>query len=494
MSEEAAYTERLAEALERRRSYLDEKVLPKLKESFRTFHTSYQGLFNILQRKGLVQEDPYKNDQKISEVEPPSDEHFLDSEKDQIMSVRLSAFDSTLDYLTNYFEFSLEHIDLKRVKNLVGLANFIKWSNLSEASPRPTTRTLAEYAAKLRSDADPLSTNLLKDSVEQLTKNQQTILKLMKQIATFKREEYKLYLREEVVPESGVASGKAYENRDQSIKQIRKSYVKKNPGGGFFGELAAEVVDEDFGPDGESLRGEVLQTLEVKDEKAAPKQKADSLRPVLMDGIRSLAGASRPLEGILQGIHENIELLENRRKGFGERFREWIDRLVNREESGRVYDVEYLDEATNTAHTERIDYDSFRQQIQKRARLYGAILSKVSNVSRKLEGASEDQLFAFLQKHVEELYVAQRQLKSLDTHIRAEAPRAQRNSLVGVNTELQTLQEAVTKANKKKHAYVAKKEEQEQFARLGVNGGAPGPGGGAGGGGGATPGAGEGGD
>jgi hypothetical protein len=135
----------------------------------------------------------------------------------------------------------------------------------------------------------------------------------------------------------------------------------------------------------------------------------------------------------------------------------------------RVFDVEYLDEATSTTHTERIEFDSFRASILKRARLYGAILNKVSNVSRKLEDAGEDQLFTFLQKHVEELFIVHRQLQSLDTHIRSETPRAERNNLRGINAELTSLKETITKANKKKHAYVAKKDEQEQFKKLGIS-------------------------
>ncbi len=468
MSEDAGYTEQLAEALEKRREYLTDKVLPQLKEAFRTFHTTYQGLFNILQRKGLVEEDPYKSDQKVAEVQPPSDDPFMDSERDHEMSVRLSAFDNQLDYLTNYFEFSLDHIDLRRVKNLVGLANYIKWNNLSEASPKYTTRTVAEFAGKLRAEADPLSVNLLKDSVEQLTRTQQTILKLMKQIAEFKREEYKLYLREEVIPEAGLNPRNAYENKEPSLRAVKKAYGARNAESPFFPELAAEVVDEDYGPDGATLREQVLSSLEVKDQKQKKQSNRDELRPMLMDGIRAMAGVSRNLEQTMEKITENVVALENRRKSFGERFREWIDRLVNRERPTRVFDVEYLDESTSTAHTERIDFDSFRESILKKARLYGALLNKMSNASRKLENASEDQLFAFLQKHLEELLVAHRQLESLDTHIRSETPRDQRNSLQGINTELAALKETISRANKKKHSYVAKKEEQEQFKKLGI--------------------------
>jgi hypothetical protein len=468
MSEDGGYTQQLASALEQRGEQLEEKVLLEVKENFRTFHAAYQGLFNILQRKGLIGEDPYKNDQKISEVAPPPDDPFLESEKDQKMSVRLSAFDNMLDYLTNYFEFSLDNIDLKQVKNLVGLTNYIKWSNLSEASPKYTTRALAEYAGKLRSETDPLSGNLVKDSVEQLTKMQQSILRHLKQIADYKKEEYKLFLREEIIPHSDLSEAQAYHQKDRSIRSIRKAFQERGAGRPFFQELVDEVINEDFGPDGHALRQEVLSHLQVREEKPKQKQKQDELRPILMEGIRNLPAAGRSIEEILNKIDENVGLLDNRKKSFGERFREWIDRMVNRDTPKRVFEVEYLDDATSTTHTERIEYESFTTSMRKKARLYGAIPNRMSNVGRKLEDASEDQLYNFLQKHLEALAIAQRQLQSLDTHIRAEAPRAQRNSLNGVADELAQLKETTAKANKKKHAYVSKKEEQEQFRKLGI--------------------------
>ena len=228
MSEDTEYAQLLAEAIENRRAHVAEKVIPELKEAFRAFHSSYQGLWNILQRKGLIQEDPYKNDQKISDAVAPSDESFMESEKDQQMSVRLSAFDNTLDYLTNYFEFSLDHMDLRRVKNLVGIANYIKWNNLSETSPKFTTRALAEYAGKLRGEADTLSINLLKDAVEQLSKTQRNLLSYLKQIAEVKKAEYKLYLREEVVPEAEFDPNSAYQNREKTLRAMKKAYSAKN--------------------------------------------------------------------------------------------------------------------------------------------------------------------------------------------------------------------------------------------------------------------------
>ena len=81
MEERIDLADALNQAVAHRREYIDKRLMPKLKESFRRYHTSFQNVYNVLLRKGIVQEDPYKSDFKISEVTIPSNEPYLESEK-----------------------------------------------------------------------------------------------------------------------------------------------------------------------------------------------------------------------------------------------------------------------------------------------------------------------------------------------------------------------------------------------------------------------------
>ncbi|MFW6231976.1 MAG: hypothetical protein ACOC37_02865 [Spirochaetota bacterium] len=74
MEGDQPFRARVAQAIEDRRSAIESDELPRLKELFRVFHTSFQGLHQLLIRKGLVQQDPYKDEQKISDITPPDDE------------------------------------------------------------------------------------------------------------------------------------------------------------------------------------------------------------------------------------------------------------------------------------------------------------------------------------------------------------------------------------------------------------------------------------
>ncbi len=164
-----------------------------------------------------------------------------------------------------------------------------------------------------------------------------------------------------------------------------------------------------------------------------------------------------------------MTVYEQKPRGFLDRFKEWVLRVSNQEAVSRSYDVEFLDEATATAHTETIDVDQFVQELRKRAKLYGALLNRASPAYQKLAQASEEQLFEFLRKHSEELFVMHRRISSIDTFVRTEVSREKRNQLRAMQVSLSNLKDALLKANKKRHDYLSRKEEAQQLKRLGVD-------------------------
>ena len=65
------YNDILQEALIVRRDWLEKSELAKLKEELRLFQISYSVLYNMFLKKKLINEDPYKQEAKISELEIP---------------------------------------------------------------------------------------------------------------------------------------------------------------------------------------------------------------------------------------------------------------------------------------------------------------------------------------------------------------------------------------------------------------------------------------
>jgi hypothetical protein len=456
------FRDQLGTALEQKRSELEERDLPKLKEEYRLFHAAFQGIYELFKKWGILEEDPYKNDERISEISPPSSEHMLESERDQQMGIRLGQYDNQLDFLNNYTQFNLDSLTLKRLKNIIALTNYIKWPQLTPNSTNPPTRVMAEYIQKLKSEGDKMSANVVQDSQEQLNQRTRTILQLLKQISLFKKYQYKHQVLESVAPHAQLDPNGSVQENQKRLKRAFNTAQTEIP---FYSDLVQELLEE---LSDEQKREEALSSLAVQQTEKPQKAGERSLKPILMEALRALAGASRPLESANTKLQENVTVLESRRRGLMQRLRDFVDRLYNRTPQGRVFEVEYLDENTSTAHTEQLDFDSLSERTLKKARTCGAILSKVSSLSRKLEAASEEQLFEYLNKQLSEVFVLRRQIESLDTYLQTEVPREQRSRLRGLNVEIQQLKEAIGKANQKKHQYVAEKDEQEQFRKLGI--------------------------
>ncbi|MFW5789467.1 MAG: hypothetical protein ACOCW3_05975, partial [Spirochaetota bacterium] len=239
--------------------------------------------------------------------------------------------------------------------------------------------------------------------------------------------------------------------------------------GPFIPELASEVLAEEYGPDAEKRRAEVLERLQSSDASSKKARPKESLRDQLVAAIRALSAASRPLETIGENLRTNAEAAQTQKKGFGQAFREWIDRLTNRTPAKTTYEVEYTDESTGSRHTETIVLDDFLERIGKKSRLYGAFLARSGGPWAKLQKASDEQLYQYINRELGECHVVHRRAGALDAHLKAKAGPAERKKMKGVKIELSSLRNAIVKANQLKHEYVAKKEELEQLRKLGMD-------------------------
>ncbi|MFQ3619519.1 MAG: hypothetical protein SNJ78_01105 [Spirochaetales bacterium] len=469
MEESGNFLTQLQNALEQYRTHLDSTELPQLKEQYRLLHTAFVSLYKVLLKKGLIHEDPYKKDNKISEISVPPEDNFLDSEKTDQMSIRLSLFESQLDFLLNFYQFRTEFLDLSRIKLLLGLTRYITWDQFSEVSAKINTKTLAELVGKVTKGEDALSAGILKDALYQIQKAFRNILAILKKLSEFQREVYKFEVRLAILPTLKIERGKALAMKEEILRNIKKQFPHALPGKPFFPELVAEILEEEYGSNGPELRKAVLEKFKIEQVVQRPQKTEVSFKDILLEGIRTLASVSRTLDEVSQKLMDNSIILQSRKRPLLERIKLWFQRMVQKEEDILVYEVEYMDLTTSTTKKEPIRFLSFIEDLKKRARIYAGILSRSSTGYKRLEQAGEEQLFIFLNKHIEELQLIHRRLNGLETFFRSETPRENRASLRGIKIELTSIQNILVKANQKRHDYVAKKEEIEQLRKLGVD-------------------------
>ena len=463
--EEKTAGSQLEETLFRFQDNLNQVVLPKLKEDFRTIHSAFKTIHNILMKKGFIHEDPYKSETKLSEIIIPPTSAFSDGEKIDQMSIRLSSYEVQLDFLLNFYQFSMEFLNISRIRLVAGLLRYIDWERLGVTAQDPTTKALAEIIMKAKTGAEPLSVSLINDSLEQIRKTVPACMKPLKDITDFSRELYKMEMRAKVF---SAIKATAQTDKDEIIRQVKKAFPSIMQGKAFFPELAGEVVEEDYGPNGEKLKAAIIQRFAVKEAKPKTVQQKVSYTGMLLEAIRALSVVARPLEDAAAKLVDNNILMQAKKTGFMEKVMQWLSQLSNKQEEAAVYEVDYFDSASGTTKHEKIPFEAFIADVQKRVRTFNGVSLRGGPVYNRMEKADEDTLFSFLEKQISETTVTHRRLQGLDEFFKVKIPPEQRSALKGIKIELTGVNNAVIRASQKKHEYIARKEESEQIKRLGI--------------------------
>jgi len=465
--ERTDYSIRLETALEARNKFIEEKRLPHLKENFRLFQTLFENIYNILLRKSLIQEDPYKYEQKISEISLPSRENFSESEKQEKMSQRLSEFHNQLDFLNNYYQFSLEFLNLNRIKLIVGLVKYINWQNLSTTSSNITTMVLAEYIQRVKHGTDKVSVAIIQDAVSQLDNTTKQIMAALSEITFWLRENYKLELRIKIL--SRLPDMKAGEPpKDGIIKTIKRMFVQSMQGSPFFPSLVEEVLAENYSSQSKELQQIILERLAIKEVKHRKKKKEHAYKAILLEAVRNLTKSGITLKDGLAKLNDNSLMLNSRKVTFREQFSRWVRKTIQKEADKQIFEVEYFDGTTSAAIIEKIAFNRFYQESQQKARLFMTLANKMSTAYQRLEGAGEEQIFDFLNKNLGDLQLIYRRMEGLSTYFRSEFTQTERNKLKGIRLELTALKNSIVKTNKIRHDYVSRKEEEQQMKKLGI--------------------------
>jgi hypothetical protein len=463
----APYAERLEQALENQRRYLDQTTLPRLKSLFESMHGTYQNFYNVLLRKSLVREDPYKEEQKLSEIELPPTTEVAEIEKSDQIGLRLSMFDNQLDFLLQYYQFSIEYLTLKRIRLLAGLIRFINWDHLAATSTQINTRLLAEMVNKVRGSSDTFSIQVINNAQNQLVKICNDIGRSLKSLSTYHRERYKLEVRRSVLDLLDISQEAFRANQAAVTAQIKKRFGEALAGMPYYDDLVNEILAEDFGSNTQAKQEDVLNQLSIKTEKDTKKKQID-FRTLLLDAIRLLSVSGKPVERALAKLSESSGIIEEYRSRIDGPFKRWLARMLGKKKEARVYEVEIVDPATAVAKTMSVNFDNFHKKGVQTGRLIATYAGKTSPGYARLESMDEEGLYALLERNIIEIQQMTKMLPALHSYFQEEMDANNRGKLRGVKLEVNAIRNAVLKANQRRHEYVSRKEEKEQLKKLGI--------------------------
>jgi hypothetical protein len=159
------YVETLQQVLASRKEWLEKEEMDKLKDELRNFHSSYASLYNIYLKKKIIDEDPYKQETKISELEVPDGSPFNEAKRIEQLSIRLANFDNQLDFLVNFYQLGIDFLNLDRIKRIVGLIRYIDWVSLSPDSQSLMTKAVSEISNSSKSGVDPITLSIIGESL-----------------------------------------------------------------------------------------------------------------------------------------------------------------------------------------------------------------------------------------------------------------------------------------------------------------------------------------
>ena len=453
------YTDTLTQALEARKDWLEKSELVKLKEELRIFQISYSVLYNMFLKKKLINEDPYKQETKISELAVPESGPLNEAKRLEQISLRLASYDSQLDFLVNFYQFGIDFLNLERVRKIVGLVRFVDWINLSPDSKSPNTKVVAELTSNAKSGGDSLTLSIIGESLTRLPKCTSAIMGILRNIIGYYKEDYKLKVRNAI---AGMQAGEA------TPPNIRKKMNSAMPGTPFYQEFVEELIKEDYSKDGAAMKEAILASLKVAEDKPkAAKQKA-SYKDVLLNGIQAIGAAAAVMTEIVQKLDANETILENRKKGFWEKIRLMLKSMTNADPDEVIYELQFFDQAKGTETREQLNFGQFRVDLDRKVKIYTG-MSGQGPFMNKLKAMAEEQVLEYLERAIKDLQSLHRTLTSLDEYFKSSVAREERDQIKGIKPELASIKNCFVKANQIRHEYSAQKEEEEQMKKLGIN-------------------------
>ena len=141
--------------------------------------------------------------------------------------------------------------------------------------------------------------------------------------------------------------------------------------------------------------------------------------------------------------------------------------MLNKEPDPLIYDLEYTDPVKGIPVKERVNYSSFRGDLERKIRTLSPMAAR-GGAAAKLESMQEEQLVGFLDRNIREIQILHKTLNALDDFFKAEVDKDDRDKVKGIKPELGVMKNAIVRANAKRYEYNAQKEEDEQLKRLGV--------------------------
>lgn len=462
------FLQRLVEAIEKKTNWFDERALPDVLEQYRLLHSCVKNIMEFLLKKSLITPDPYKNEKKISDIKPPENTQFSDAERSVIMGTRLSDYDSTLDFLCNYYKFSISNLQLQEIRKLIDLNNSIAWNSFSANSNNINTRVLATLVLSAKQNCEAITASMVTDSVSKAGKALVEINKVLRSITDFQREVYKCNIRKNIFEHPSFNKEKADSSPQEELAQIKKLFTQVMGKIPFYSELIDEIINEDHADNKVQLQNALLEKLAVETKEDSKKEETINTKEILLAAVRGFGAMSAQISLAKEKIQENHNVLEEEHNSFMEKLKKIFRKAFNIEEKPVFYNVAVIDTLSDTKHYEKLNYIQFINELELKSRRYNSMGIRKSSSYERISQQSEEKILEYVNQQLAECNKLLKLLNGLDEFFKASVLNEDKSKIKGLKMEITAIKNSVVKVNQHRSEYTAYIEEEAQLRKLGI--------------------------
>ena len=469
MEENQTFESKLQKMLIEKQQWFNSERLVDLLEEYRLLHTCVKTIYDYLIKKSLLIEDPYRMDQRISDIEVPDTTPFTESEIQTVLSERFSKYETMLDFVCTYYRFTVDGLPLHKIKKMIDLNNCFMWDELTANNPKPNTRNLAIVVNKAKINNPGVTISMLTDAVDKCTKTCKTISKYLAELTAFQREFYKGIIRKDIIENPDFNKEKAYMSSESEISEIKRLFPKVLGKKNYYADLIGELVNEDFAQNKEDLRERILVKLEVTEKKENVREsKTVDTKQILISTVMAMGAFTPTLIQLRAKLIDNFELLFAKKETLFSRFLEALRKALGLRKKERVCEINIVDQKTGATQHETIHVTQFMYDLEKKIKSFNVIATRSSEYT-KIESAPEDTILSFVNKQLSEIQSLFTIINALDTHFKNSVEGMNKARIKGLKIDLEALRNSIINVNKKRGEYVSIREEAEQLKKLGIN-------------------------
>ena len=461
------FIQELESALITRNEELNATILPFAFENYGVQVTFVKIVRNLLLKKRLIHNDPYKYDSKMTEIVIPDTTPFASTEASSILGARLAHYETMLDFLMGYYQFNTTFLIPRRMQKLFALNNTFTWSDFTAKAKSQNTKELYDIVAPIFNSGDKVSTTILRGAFSNLAQADANITTALKALLFFYRQKYKVGVRKEIMPKVSPSS-EDYRNPTKILKEIKKVFVaqpKKLP---FYPELIIEILKEDYSSEKEKYCELVLAELRTKVKQDAEKEKKpEDVRPYLVLAVQALGFTGSHFIKALEKLRENKSILVQAQTTIFTKLARFFRQIFNIEEPAYEIPIIIQDSMTQAKKRYVVNWTEFESRLVSKSMNLASFSSQSESAKKRIRDMHDKDLLAQLNKNLADANEFLNQLTGLDEFFKKEKPEI-RSKIKGIKIEITTIKNYIIKANQRRAEYITLAEEAEQMKLLGV--------------------------